>query len=158
MTFKASIDTLARIITIGTGIILIFAFISTYITTGSDFWYLLLFLIATFGIAYLYRPIEYSIEQNTLSIKRPINTILIDLHDIKKVTALTDVDLGMAIRLFASGGFLGYYGFFYSFKLGKMWWYVTQRKNYVLIQTTNGTQYLLSPNEPQDLINALHKF
>lgn len=158
MAFKASIDTLARIITIGTGILLIAAFFVIYLTTGFEFWYLLLLLIATFGIAYLYRPLDYSVEKNTLSIKRPINTILIDLHDIKKVTALTDTDLGMAIRLFASGGFCGYYGFFYSFKLGKMWWYVTQRKNYVLIQTTNGAQYLLSPNEPQDLINALHKF
>ena len=158
MTFKASTDILVRIITIGTSILLLSAFFVVCLTTGFEFWYMLLLLIIIFGIAYLYRPLEYSIEQASLSIKRPINTVEIALNDIKKVTPLTDTDLGMAIRLFASGGFCGYYGFFYSFKLGKMWWYVTQRKNYVLIQTTNNTQYLLSPNEPQDLINALRKF
>ncbi|MBP6664010.1 MAG: hypothetical protein KA168_01840, partial [Chitinophagales bacterium] len=82
----------------------------------------------------------------------------IALYDIKKANIITQDDLGMAIRLFASGGMWGYYGFFYSFKMGKMWWYVTQRKNYVLIQTTDDTQYLLSPDQPEQLLNALNKF
>ena len=158
MIFQASTDTLVRIITIGTSILLLLAIVILYTTSGFDLWYALLLLMAIFFVAYLYRPLYYNVEQGTLSIKRPINSLDIALSDIKKANIITQDDLGMAIRLFASGGMWGYYGFFYSFKMGKMWWYVTQRQNYVLIQTTDDTQYLLSPDQPEQLINALNKF
>lgn len=158
MIFQASTDALVRIITIGTSILLLSAIVILYATSGFDLWYALLLLMAIFFVAYLYRPLHYNVEQATLSIKRPLNSLDIALSDIKKASLITQDDLGMAIRLFASGGMWGYYGFFYSFKMGKMWWYVTQRQNYVLIQTTDDTQYLLSPDQPEQLINALNKF
>jgi hypothetical protein len=158
MIFQASKDTLVRIITIGTSILLLSAIVILYATSGFDMWYALLLLMAIFFVAYLYRPLHYNVEQGTLSINRPLNSLDIALSDIKKASLITQDDLGMAIRLFASGGMWGYYGFFYSFKMGKMWWYVTQRQNYVLIQTTDDTQYLLSPDQPEQLINALNKF
>lgn len=158
MIFQASKDKLVRIITIGTSILLLSAIVILYATSGFDMWYALLLLMAIFFVAYLYRPLHYNVEQATLSIKRPLNSLDIALSDIKKASLITQDDLGMAIRLFASGGMWGYYGFFYSFKMGKMWWYVTQRQNYVLIQTTDDTQYLLSPDQPEQLINALNKF
>ena len=158
MIFQASKDTLVRIITIGTSILLLSAIVILYASAGFDLWYALLLLGAIFFVAYLYRPLYYNVEQATLSIKRPINSVNIALYDIKKASLITQDDLGMAIRLFASGGMWGYYGFFYSFKMGKMWWYTTQRQNYVLIQTTDDTQYLLSPDQPEQLLNALNKF
>ena len=158
MIFQASTDTLVRIITIGTSILLLSAIVILYTTSGFDLWYALLLLMAIFFVAYIYRPLYYNVEQGTLSIKRPINSLDIALSDIKKANIITQDDLGMAIRLFASGGMWGYYGLFYSFKMGKMWWYVTQRQNYVLIQTTDDTQYLLSPDQPEQLLNALNKF
>ena len=120
MIFQASKDTLVRIITIGTSILLLSAIVILYASAGFDLWYALLLLGAIFFVAYLYRPLYYNVEQATLSIKRPINSVNIAMYDIKKASLITQDDLGMAIRLFASGGMWGYYGFFYSFKMGKM--------------------------------------
>jgi len=59
------------------------------------------------------------------------------------------------LRLGGSGGLYGYFGL-YTFKdLGRVWAYVTNRHNIVLIKTRSGAQYLLSPEDPDTFLKTL---
>ncbi len=54
----------------------------------------------------------------------------------------------------ASGGLFGYYGLFRTSKLGKFSWYVTNRKNSVVVITGAKTT-LVSPDDVEGFLNAV---
>ena len=60
------------------------------------------------------------------------------------------------IRTFGNGGLFGYYGKFYSSKLGNITLYATQSRNRVLIKTIHGTQIMITPDD-LSLVEALQE-
>jgi hypothetical protein len=49
-------------------------------------------------------------------------------------------------RLWASGGLYGYFGIFIFKGIGKVWMYVTNRNNLVLVEDAKHKKYLISPD------------
>lgn len=103
----------------------------------------------------MYQPLGYIVETNSLHIVRRIGKFTISRKTIEKVIPLTAEDLGFAWRMAGNGGVFGYTGWYSSGKIGKMRWFVTQRKNYVLVETSKGSKYLLSPDDDQGFIKSL---
>ncbi len=156
MTYKTSLDNLAKVIT--TGVTILFAGIiigqfslikdagpgipiSTIVT-------LLLF----YFIAFAFRPINYQVSADKLIIHRLFIDVKMDRTQIKSVELLDKEKTGWAIRTFGVGGLFGYYGQFANTKLGGMTWYATRRDRTVLVRTVNNKKIILTPDDPTKFV------
>lgn len=156
MEYKASLDSLARGITIG--IILLFAVLSGINTSRlfthvGDRLYMLVNIVVTallIGLVvfcYAYRPAGYLVTDDHLVIKRPAGNVVIPASEIAEVRVLTRDDIKGLVRTFGVGGMFGYYGKHYNFRLGHTTWYATRRNNLVLIRLNDKRKIVLSPDD-----------
>lgn len=103
---------------------------------------------------FAFSPRQYSIQDRSIVVKRLIGNVTIPLDGIREARVATADDLRGAYRLWANGGLFGYYGLFSTSKLGKCWWYVTNRKNAVVVVTEQKT-VLFSPDDVDGFLAAL---
>jgi hypothetical protein len=155
MDYKASKDMTVKIITIG--VIILFAFLGyksligiihsngklTLILIHSS---VLIFLVGTLLLCFLYAPQKYSITENKLIIHRPISDKYILIDSITEIRKVDKSELKGTIRTFGVGGLFGNYGKFYIPALGNVTLFATQSKNYVLI-ITNKRKILITPDD-----------
>ena len=157
MEYKASMDTLTKIITAVTVVIFIVIIYSfakdVWKNKDGDLTSLIVSISATVSfiallvLTWLYAPQSYTLTDAELIINRPAAKRVINRSEIMDVKEVKSNDLGMFIRTFGNGGLFGYYGKFYSSKLGSMTLYTTQRKNRLLITTTTGKKIMISPDD-----------
>lgn len=156
MDYKASLDTLAKVMT--TGIFILFAGIglssinaiwhaagdrTTILIHGSV---LFLFVAILLG-SWLFAPQSYTLDTTALSINRPIGKVIINRSSIQEARMIDEGELKGTIRTFGNGGLFGYYGKYYNATIGHMTWYLTQPKNRILIVTTEGKKIVISPDD-----------
>ncbi len=165
MKYTASLDTLGKIITSGTIILLLILGyksannLTSSMTQGDTVAVLmnsgiLLLFIATIVGCYLYAPKSYLLDSDSLTIVRPANNKKILLSDITEVRAIEDSEMTLTIRTFGVGGLFGYFGKYRNSKIGSMTFYATQRKNRILIQTKQGEKIIITPDDTS-IIDAL---
>jgi|GEM_PF-4398687 len=82
-------------------------------------------------------------------IRTKLSTSSIPLNQIKSLTRAPQKLVHF--RVFGVGGLFGYFGYFN----GKELWYVTNLKKAIKIETNTGRVYLVSPKEPEVLLQAL---
>ncbi len=156
MRFKASLDSLAKGITIGTSILFIVIIILQVVIFISNKSFPLLvipiLLIVIYLITYFYRPVNYNITDTDLVIHRPLTDVIIPKKDIRNVIRLTKDQLKRTIRTFGNGGLFGYYGKFANSKLGSMTWYATRKDTTILIETFDNKKLVVTPDEPEEFI------
>ena len=109
-------------------------------------------LIIYFGI-FLFRPINYKLNDNELIIHRSISDIKINRNEIKHVEHLEKSALSWSWRVFGVGGLFGYWGKFTNSKLGSMTWYATRRNNAVLIEMISHKKIIITPNDPDKFVS-----
>lgn len=165
MEYKASLDTLAKIISAGTVILFLFIGYKSVqvliISKGDPTAILihggvLLFLIAVILGGYLFAPQTYTVDGTDLTIVRPMNNKKIKLTDITEIRTIAEGEMTGTIRTFGNGGLFGYYGKYYNSKIGNMTFYATQRKNQILIQTIQGHKIIITPDD-QSIIGKLNE-
>jgi hypothetical protein len=105
-------------------------------------------------LAFAFSPRQYLIQDRSVVVKRGIGKVTISLDGIREARVATTDDLRGAYRLWASGGLFGYYGLFSTPKLGNCWWYVTNRRNAVVVVTAEKTT-LFSPNDVTGFLAAI---
>lgn len=156
MEFKASLDTLAKMLTIGA--ITLFIFIGqksvrqlmiaqgdkTTILIHSGIIMMLLLIIIG---CWLFAPKSYSIYGGDLLINRPVGNVNIKISEITEANVLNSNEMSGLIRTFGNGGLFGYYGKFYNSKLKHLILYTTQRKNRILLKTSHGKKIVISPDD-----------
>lgn len=156
MEYKTSLDTLAKIITIG--IVILFIVIghqsvkSLLVAKGDSSILLihagvLLLLVAIILGSWLYAPQSYTIDKTDLTINRPIGKVKISLADISQVRSVSDTEMRGTIRTFGVGGLFGYFGKYYTPGLGHTTFYATQRTNKILIEDKKGKKFILTPDD-----------
>lgn len=96
-------------------------------------------------VSALYAPWGYMITDSEMRVRRLGRNITIPLSDIRHVGILSRRDLGLPIRYLGVGGFLGWYGKFWSSQKGFMNVYITHTRHLVLIETHQGQTFLISP-------------
>jgi hypothetical protein len=101
-----------------------------------------------------YSPRGYVIEGQTILVQRLAGAARVPLQGVRDARRTTPEDLRDCIRLWGSGGLFGYYGLFRTAKLGKSTWYVTCRKNSVVVITAPKT-VLFSPDDPDGFLAAI---
>lgn len=80
----------------------------------------------------------------------------ISYDEIQMVRMTEAKELAGTWRSFGVGGFFGYFGYYRSARMGNMQWYVTQRKNFVMIELKTGKKIIISPDEPSDFLMAVN--
>lgn len=149
--FKASLDKMAQVIP-ALMVLLSFGMLTLpYFTDDMTFELItifptLLILVIVF-ISYLYSPQGYEINLDSIAVVRKMGKFFISRKDIASIRPLSESELGGVWRMAGNGGVFGYTGWFSSGKIGKMRWFVTQRKNYILIELNSGKKILLSPDD-----------
>jgi hypothetical protein len=103
-------------------------------------------LLSLYGLFYLYRPQCYILDNDGITIKRPVKDVKISLSDIVDAYKIRKESMQWLERDGGNGGFFGFYGNFKN-SLGEMTWYATKRKNYVLIETSSKEKIILTPDD-----------
>ncbi len=61
-----------------------------------------------------------------------------------------------AIRIFGSGGFMGYWGLFKEGDIGRYYAFYGKASDCFLIRMTNGTRYVLGCSHPEAMLNHIN--
>jgi len=105
-----------------------------------------------------YVPRAFYISEHNLTVNRLGPDVVIRVNDIQGIRRVHRKDFGLTIRIFGVGGFFGYYGHYYSFRIGKFKAYATNLKSLVLITCDDRKKYVLSPenaDEFTDMVSQL---
>jgi len=96
-----------------------------------------------------------TLTDEAVVVERKISKVSIPYPDIVQVTLPENKDLRFAVRTFGNGGLFGYTGRYYKQPYGSMTWYCSQRKNYVLLETSAGKTIVVTPDERDAMVNEL---
>jgi hypothetical protein len=139
-SFPASYDRTTKIIScVCAAVLLVPVFITQNILVAG-------LAAVVFCGAYAFSPRRYTIADRSIIINRLLGTVRIPLDGVREIRPATADDVAGGIRLWGNGGLFGYYGLFRTSKLGNCRWYVTNRKNMVVVITANAT-VLVSPDD-----------
>ncbi len=105
-------------------------------------------------LSYAYSPRGYALSEGSIIVNRLIGGVRIPLEQVREARRTTSDDLRGCIRLWGSGGMFGYYGLFRTSKLKNCWWYVTDRRNTVVLITDAKTT-LFSPDDVDGFLTAI---
>jgi len=104
-------------------------------------------------LAYAYSPRGYAISGGAIVIRRLIGNIRVPLADVREIRAGTPDDFTGCLRLWGNGGLFGYYGIYQTAKLGKCYWYVTNRSRTVIV-ATQARILVLTPDDAAGFMGA----
>ena len=110
--------------------------------------------LLTVIVSFAYSPRGYVVHDGAITVKRLIGDVRVPLEEIREMRRISTDDLRWCIRWFGSGGLFGYYGLFRTAALGKCTWYVTRRKNAVVIIARAKTT-LYSPDDVDGFLEAV---
>ncbi len=151
MTYKTSLDNLAKGITISITVLFAVIIIGQY-SIIKDVGravpiYTTVALILIYFIAFAFRPINYNLANGKLTIHRLLLDVNIDRVNIKSVELIDKDKIGWSLRTFGIGGLFGYFGYFVNIKMGKMTWYATRKDRTVLLLTNDNKKIILTPDD-----------
>lgn len=141
-------DRRTRIITIAVLAVLVLGVVGQLIKVNWTVAPIVIIAVVIF-IAYAAIPRQIVITDENLTIKGLFTKTIIDLTDIKSVTALSGP--GLHLRTFGIGGLFGYFGLFN----GGERWSVTHMQKRVAIDLENSRRYVISPENPTEFIEVL---
>ncbi len=106
------------------------------------------------GLTYAFSPRGYEVTAEAIVVRRLIGNKRLPLAGVRAAGRVDAGDLRGAVRLWGSGGMFGYYGLFQTSRLGRCWWYVTDRKNAVAVAASGGT-VVFSPDDVEGFLAAV---
>ncbi len=159
MKYSTSLDTSAKVITIGVTILFAVIIFAQYAliseADGNLPIYTTVALLLIYLFAFSFRPIHYVINSQQVIVHRLFSDIKIERNNIQTVELLNKDDLAWTIRTFGVGGLFGYYGKFANGKIGSMTWYATRQDRTILIKTIGDKNIILTPDDPEKFVSEL---
>jgi hypothetical protein len=116
-----------------------------------------LVLVAILAVVALWAPLGYVVSEDAVVVRRLARNVVIPRGSIRDVRRLARSDVGFAWRWFGSGGFLGFFGYFSSAKLGRFLAYVGDTNSLILITQADGRKILISPYPPDRFVELLQE-
>ena len=158
MKFSASLDGLAKGITLGVNLSFVFIIASPFMflqpsDMGEEVILIPIFLFVISIGVFIFRPISYTITDQEVIINRLWKDVIINRKDIQSVEILDKDFSKRTIRTFGVGGMWGYFGKFIHDIVGTMTWYVTRRDKMILLRLIDGKRIVLSPDDLEGFVN-----
>jgi hypothetical protein len=113
-------------------------------------------IFAILAVPFLLSPRGYVVNGNELVVRRILGQVVIPLQDIAGVASVSDPFKG-SLRVCASGGLWGMFGLF-SNSEGTFRAMATSTRNAVVVTTSGGARYVLSPRDRDRFVAALQGF
>jgi hypothetical protein len=110
--------------------------------------------VVTMILACGYSPRGYTVADKSITVNRLLKIAHVSLEDARAARMATADDMRGGFRLWGSGGLFGYYGLFWTSRLGKCSWYVTARKRLVVVIAETKTT-LFSPDYADGFLAAI---
>jgi hypothetical protein len=114
-------------------------------------------IIAALLFTALFRPKAYLINPSVLKVIQVGFSRTVPTEDIQSIVPVSKPDIGVGIRAFGSGGFLGYLGKFWYSKLGFVTFYITDRNKMLLVTMKNGRKLMISPDDQVGFLEAFRQ-
>ncbi len=108
-------------------------------------------------VAVVYAPLGYAVDSMGIIVHRMGPNVYILHEQIAEMREINAREVGFEIRIFGSGGFFGFFGWFYSGRLGWFRAYATNRKDLVLLSLHDGGKVVLSPYPSNVFIECAQK-
>ena len=103
---------------------------------------------------WLYGPITIAADEKSVTIKSVLRKQRLDISNIKNVE-LFQPTMG-SIRIFGSGGYMGYWGIFREGIVGRYVAYYGKASDCFLISMKNGDKYVLGCENPEEMMNFIN--
>lgn len=152
MESKVRLSIYSLILTIAVNLLFFIGCIATF-QDKSKFYTLLVLVMLVIISALLYAPVAIKADREYICIKTIMMRHLIPIRDIEYIE-LFQPTMG-SIRLFASGGYMGYWGVFREAVIGRYNAYYGKASDCFLVKTTNGTTYVLGCQNPQAMVSYI---
>jgi prepilin signal peptidase PulO-like enzyme (type II secretory pathway) len=153
MTYRFRPDPFTLIFTIAILLILVTVSVVSTINTSTITYTIivigLIFLLAAYTLSQSFLSI--SIGKGFVRINKVYGSVVID--NIEDITIISKKELRNSIRKFGNGGLFGYWGHYYSTKIGNFRVWAINLNSLVLITTKDGKKYVT--NYPYDMIGKL---
>lgn len=159
MISKVKLSTISAIITISVVSLMVFIAFVSYQDKETFYVLIPLFLILIFCALFL-APVSIAANEKNIIVKAPLNKLSLPIEDIVSVEIYKPILSPFRtarVRLFASGGFLGYWGIFYDPVIGKFNGYFGNSKSCFLITKKNGDKFVLGCANPHDMVDYIEK-
>ena len=156
MKYITSLDTSAKLITIGVTILFAVVIFGQYALVSEEDGnfpiYVTSALLLIYLFAFSFRPLHYVITSGEIIVHRLFSDVKIERNNIRSVELLNKDQLGWTIRTFGVGGLFGYYGKFANSKIGSMTWYATRQDRTIIIRTVDDKKIILTPDDPEKFV------
>ncbi len=116
-----------------------------------------LLITGVFLVVSLLAPRSYVVRADGIVVNRLGPSLVIAYEYIEELRRIDSGEIGFAWRIFGSGGFVGWFGWFYSQSLGRFLAYATNQQDLVLITKTDGTKIVISPYPPDAFLEAVRR-
>lgn len=151
MRFTASYDLTAKVISVLAITALAAVAIATHSAVAATISALILL------VTYAYSPRGYVVAEHSVNVERLVGNVKVPLESVRETRAATSEDFRGTFRLWGNGGLFGYYGWFQTSTLGRSLWYVTNRRNAVIVATDARTT-LFSPDDVEGFLAAIRAY
>jgi hypothetical protein len=107
-------------------------------------------------LMYFQKPESIEITDRGVIIRLRINPLIIPFFNIKSIRKAEANDMnGVILSSLIYSLSFGYSGMYWNKNMGDMWWYCSQRKNYIIIDTNNNTRIVITPDDPEGFMKDL---
>lgn len=152
MKSKVKLSQYALILTFIVNIALIIGCVLTF-NKAQGFYIILSVLILLNVMALLYGPVAVESDSKYVTVKTMLRKHRIPIRNVESVE-LFQPTMG-AYRLFASGGFFGYWGLFREGDIGRYAAYYGKASDCFLIRMKNGDKYVLGCADPSRMVSYI---
>ena len=120
---------------------------------GNEWWCVLAVgvVLTLFGL--YYAPMSVEADEEAVKLRRPLAVKRIPYEDIASVETCYPSPGGL--RLCASGGFMGYWGYFTDIVIGNYFGYHGRADQAFVITTHGGQKYVLSCDDRNAMVTAI---
>ncbi|MDE7414129.1 MAG: PH domain-containing protein [Muribaculaceae bacterium] len=154
MKLKVKVSTYVKLTTLVvsgglTGIALVYFHQELY--TGGCVMIFLLLMLVTLGLNYA--PMYVIVDSDNVKVKSLLKTWKIKLKDINRIEIFQPT-IG-AIRICASGGFMGHWGLYREGDVGNYIGFYGKSSDCFMIRLENGDKYVLGCEKPQLVVKKI---
>lgn len=104
-----------------------------------------------------FAPLGFAVTADGIVVRRMAGNVWIWHAEIARIERIDRHDVGPAIRVWGSGGAFGFFGKFYSRRLGWFRGHMTDSKDLVLVTRINGSKFVISPHPAGLFVAAAHE-
>lgn len=156
MYYKITYSTFSRILTAGIPLLLVgfslYFLLNGYAEKG---WILLVILVIMLICGTLYAPLSLYVDEGGVAVRRPLATKRIPLDEIASI-GYAPPTMSQK-RVCASGGFMGYWGWFHERPLGSYFAYYGRSSETFLVRLRNGKIYMLGCDDSASAAEEVKK-